>query len=89
MSFRGLIGLTDPCSRQEDFATLSLYKMLLPGLDLNRCVKRGIVSNSPLDLKQFSFTHIIQVLGRHPTVNGFPFRPFSDMLFSRSGFPFR
>jgi hypothetical protein len=40
-------------------------------------------------LKQFSFTHIIQVLGRHPTVNGFPFRPFSDMLFSRSGFPFR
>jgi hypothetical protein len=89
VSVRGLTGLTDPCSRQEDFAPLSLYKMLLLGLDLNRCVKRGIVSNLPLDLKQFSFTHIIQVLGRHPTVNGFPLRPFSDMLFSRSGFPFR
>jgi hypothetical protein len=63
MSFRGLMGLIDPCSRQEDFANLSLYKMLLPGLDLNRCVKRGIVSNSPLDFKQSSLTHIIQVLG--------------------------
>ncbi len=63
MSFRGLIGLIDHCSRQEDFTTLSLYKMLLSGLDLNRCVKGGLVSNLPLDFKQFSFTHIIQVLG--------------------------
>jgi hypothetical protein len=57
-----LIGLIDPCSRQEDFATLVLYKMLLPGLDLNRCVEGGIVSNLPLDFRQSSFTHIIQIL---------------------------
>ena len=57
-----MIGLTDPCSRQEDFATLSFYKMLLPRLDLNRCVEGGIVSNLPLDFKQCSFTLIIQVL---------------------------
>ena len=37
--------------------------MLLPGLDLNRCVERALVSNSPLDFRQFSFTHIIQVSG--------------------------
>jgi hypothetical protein len=37
--------------------------MLLLGLDLNRCVEGGFVTNSPLDLKQFSFTHIVQVLG--------------------------
>jgi hypothetical protein len=37
--------------------------MLLLGLDLSRCVEGARVSNSPLDLKQFSFTLIIQVLG--------------------------
>ena len=62
MSVRGLIGLIDHCSWQEDFTTLSFYEMLLPGLDLSRCVERGLVSNSPLDFRQYSFTHIIQVL---------------------------
>ena len=89
MSFRGLIGLTDHCSRQEDFASLSFYKVLLSGLDFNRCVKRGLVSNLPLDLKQFSFIHSIQVLGLHPMVNGFPLHPFSGVLFSRTDFSFR
>ncbi len=37
--------------------------MLLLGLDFNRCVEGGLVSNLPLDLKQFSFTRILQVLG--------------------------
>jgi hypothetical protein len=89
VSFRGLIGLTDPCSRQEDFASLSFYKVLLSGLDLSHCVKGGVVSNSPLDLKQSSFTHTVQVSGRHTLVNGFPVHPFSGMLFSRSDFSFR
>lgn len=83
------MGLTDPCSRQEDFTSLSLYKVLLSGLDLSHCVKRRIVSNSPLDLKQCSFTHTIQVSGRLTLVNGFPVHPFSGMLFSRSDFSFR
>ena len=89
MSFRGLIGLTDHCSRQKDFTSLSIYKVLLSGLDFSRCVKRGIVSNLPLDLKQFSFTHTIQVLGLHTVVNDFPLRPFSGVLFSRTDFSFR
>ena len=63
MSFRGLIGLTDHCSRQEDFAILDPFKMLLSGLDLSRCVEGALVSNLPLDFRQFSFTHIIQVSG--------------------------
>ncbi len=89
VSFRGLIGLTDPCFRWEDFTTLSLYKMLPSELDLSRNVKGGIVSNLPLDLKQFSFTHTIQVLGQHHWENGFPVHPFSGMLFSRPDFSFR
>ena len=36
--------------------------MILSGLDFSRCVEGGAVSNLPLDFKQFSFTHIIQVL---------------------------
>jgi hypothetical protein len=62
--------------------------MLLPRLDFSHCVEGNLVSNLPLDLKQFSFTHVIQVLG-HVLVNDFPVRPFSDMLLSRTGFPFR
>ncbi len=89
MSVRGLKGLIDPCSRWEDFAALSIYKVLPSGLDLNRVVKGGLVSNLPLDLKQFSFTHIIQVLGRHHRENGFPVRPFSGVLFSRTDFSLR
>jgi len=84
MSFRGLIGLTDHRSRQEDFATLSLYEMLLPELDLNRCVKGGIVSNLPLDFKQFSFTHITRSWG-DTSGKRFPSSP----LFRRAIFPFR
>ena len=63
--------------------------MLPSGLDFSRCVKRVFVSNSPLDLKQFSFTHTIQVLGRHHRENGFPVHPLSGMLFSRTDFSFR
>jgi len=39
--------------------------MLLSGLDLNRAVKGGRVSNSLLEFKQCSLTHIAQVLGFH------------------------
>jgi len=35
--------------------------MLLPGLDFSHCVERDTVSNSPLDFRQYSFTHITQV----------------------------
>jgi hypothetical protein len=35
--------------------------MLLSGLDLNCGVKGGRVSNSLLEFKQFSLTHIAQV----------------------------
>ena len=42
---------------------LGFSKMLLSELDLNRGVKGGRVSNSLLDFRQFSFTHVIQVLG--------------------------
>ncbi len=38
--------------------------MVLPGLDLSRCIEGATVSNSPLDFKQFSLTHLTQVLGR-------------------------
>lgn len=37
--------------------------MLLLRLDLNRCVEGGLVSNLPLDFKQFSLTHVTQVWG--------------------------
>lgn len=40
-----------------------MLRMLSPGLDLSRCVEGGRVSNLPLDLKQFSLTHVIQVSG--------------------------
>ena len=89
MSVRGLRGLTDPCSRQEDFASLRVYEVLLSGLDLNRAVKGGLVSNWPLDLEQCSFTPIIQVLRLHTLVHGFPVRPFSGVLFSRADFSLR
>jgi hypothetical protein len=39
------------------------HQVLLPRLDLSRGVEGAIVTNSPLDFRQFSFTHIIQVLG--------------------------
>jgi hypothetical protein len=42
---------------------LGKTKMLPPGLGLIRCVEGGHVSNLPLDFKQCSFTHIIQVSG--------------------------
>lgn len=61
--------------------------MLLLRLDLSRCVEGGLVSHSPLDFKQFSFTLAIQVLGSHHLVNGFPCAPFADMLCSRIRFP--
>lgn len=35
--------------------------MLMPGLDLSRCVEGALVSNLPLDFRQFSFIHITQV----------------------------
>ncbi len=63
--------------------------VLLSGLDLSRCVKGDLGSKSPLDLKQCSFTHTIQVSGRQTLVNGFPVHPFSGVLFSRSDFSFR
>lgn len=61
--------------------------MLPLELDVSRCVKGDSVSNSPLDFRQFSFTLIIQVLGVPTLVNGFPVPPFTDMLWSRLGFP--
>ena len=88
MSVRGLIGLTDPVPSKR-ISHLTVFKMLLLGLDLSHCVKGVRVSNSPLDLKQFSFTHIIQVLGLPTLINGFSVGPFSGMLLSRTGFPFR
>ncbi len=68
---------------------LDIYMTLLSGLDFNRCVKGGAVTNLPLDLKQFSFTHAIQVSGLRSVVNGFPLHPFSGMLLSRTDFSFR
>jgi hypothetical protein len=38
-------------------------QVLLPKLDLSRGVEGATVTNSPLDLKQFSLAHIIQVSG--------------------------
>jgi len=38
-------------------------RVLLVGLGVNRCAEGGLVSNSPLDFKQFSLSHTIQVLG--------------------------
>jgi hypothetical protein len=35
--------------------------MLMLGLDLSRCVEGALVSNLPLDFRQFSFIHITQV----------------------------
>jgi hypothetical protein len=60
--------------------------VLLLGLDFSRCVEGGVVTNSPLDFRQYSFTHIIQVSGLRTLVNGFPVHPFSDMLLSRVRF---
>jgi hypothetical protein len=42
---------------------LGLLKRVRSGLDLSRCVKGVLVSNSPLDFKQFRFIRVIQVLG--------------------------
>lgn len=47
----------------ERISHLNMLRMLSPGLDLSRCVEGGRVSNLPLDLKQFSLTHVIQVSG--------------------------
>jgi len=38
--------------------------VLLMGLDFNRCVEGGLVSNSPLEFRQFSFIHTVQVSER-------------------------
>jgi hypothetical protein len=84
VSFRGLIGFIDHCSRQEDFANLGITKMLLSGLDLNRCIKGRIVSNLPLDFKQFSFTHIIKSWDDYAGE-----RLPSSSLFRRAIFPCR
>jgi hypothetical protein len=62
VSVRGLIGLIDHCSQQEDFVSRHPEELLL-GLDLSRCVEGGIVPNWPLDFRQYSFTHVIQVSG--------------------------
>jgi len=63
---------------------LDLCRMLLSGLDLNRCVKGGHVSNSSLDFKQCSFTHIIRSWD-DDAGKRFP----SSSLFRRAIFPFR
>ena len=60
MSVRGLIGLIDPVPDKR-ISHLETSKMLLSGLDFSCCVEGNLVSNSPLDFKQFSFTHVIQV----------------------------
>ena len=43
---------------------LNTREMLMPGLDFSRCVEGALVSNLPLDFKQFSFIHITQVSKR-------------------------
>jgi len=35
--------------------------MLLPELDLNRCVESALVTDLPLAFKQSSFAHVTQV----------------------------
>jgi len=54
------MGLIDPAPGRGISYPFS-YRILLPGLDLSRCVEGGPVSNLPLDFRQYSFTHIIQV----------------------------
>jgi len=64
VSFRDLIGLTDHCSWQEDFATPTFTEGVCQDLTSTVVSREEEVSNSSLNFKQFSFTHIIQVLGQ-------------------------
>jgi len=72
MSVRGLIGLTDHVLGRKSLELTICMSIplsacqfdldsLQPRLDVNRRVEGGWVSNSPLDFKQFSFIHVIQV----------------------------
>ena len=79
-----MIGLIDPCSRWEDFTRSIFTRCCNRGLTLTVVFKRGIISNLPLDFKQFSFTHITRSWGCH-----FGKRFPSSPLFRRAIFPFR
>lgn len=61
-SVRGLNGLIDRVPVGE-FSHVGEADVLPTRLDNSRCVEGGQVSNSPLDFKQSSLTHTIQVLG--------------------------
>ncbi len=61
--------------------------MLLSGLDSNRGVKGGRVSNSLLDFKQCSLTHIVQVLGLPLWYTISQFTPFPTCYVPAQGFP--
>jgi hypothetical protein len=83
VSVRGLIGLIDHVPVRK-LSRLGMTKTLLTRLDLNRCVKGGPGSNSPLDFRQSSFTHTTQVLGHSPA------KRFRRSPLSRQAiFPFR
>jgi hypothetical protein len=58
-------------------------------LDYSRCVKgtRGLQLVTRLEAIQLSPYH--SGLGTLTLLNGFAVRPFTDMLFSPPGFPFR
>jgi hypothetical protein len=62
VSVRGLSGLIDRVPTRE-ISHVGRTNVLLAGLDVNRRIEGGLVSNSPLDFKQFSLDHTVQVLG--------------------------
>jgi len=63
--------------------------VLLLRLDFVRRIERGLVSNSPLDFKQFSLTHVTQISGIAIGWTAFPASPFPTGYGPVSGFPFR
>ena len=68
---------------------LNTHKMLMPGLDFSRCVEGALVSNLPLDFRQFSLIHITQVSRRTLWYAASQFVPFPTCYCPVSGFPFR
>jgi hypothetical protein len=86
MSVRSLIGLTDHYSQQKDFTPLELIGAAAGTRPQPLCPERTC-------LKLTAGLQAVQPYPYHPgleahtLVNGFPVRPFSDMLLSRARFP--
>ena len=86
MSVRGLIGLTDHCSQQEDFTSQCALDAAA-GARLQPLCRGSPSLQLATGLQAISLYPYHPGLGAPTLVSGFPVRPFSDMLWSRVRFP--